>query len=201
VLEGFACSSKTSGEGKRQILNFHVPGDFPDLLSLNLDVLDSTLTTISPCRIGFVQHEAIQQISERHPKIARALWRSTLIDAAVFREWVVNVGVRPAYSRIAHLLCEVLVRLRAVGLAQNFSCEFPISQTEIAAATGLSSVHVNRSLQELRANRLIKLDRTGLRALDWEGLQAAGDFDPAYLHLRNRGEPAQYGREQSQARH
>jgi len=108
----------------------------------------------------------------------------TLIDASVFRECVVNVGARAAYSRIAHLLCEIVVRLNAVGLADDLSCEFPFTQADVAFATGLSTVHVNRTLQELRANRLIHLKGNRLDVLDWKGLKSAGDFDPAYLHLR-----------------
>jgi len=186
LMEGFVCWFKVSGEGKRQILSFHVPGDVPDMQSLHLDVMDSSLGTITPCRVAFVPHKALIELCESHPKIVSSFWRTTLIDAAVFREWVMNVGGRPAYGRIAHLLCELVVRLRAVGLADGYSCDLPITKSEIADASGLSTVHVNRTLQELRAHRLISLKGTWLEVVDWQGLKKAGDFDPAYLHLNER---------------
>jgi len=108
----------------------------------------------------------------------------TLIDAATYREWIVNTGRRPAYERMAHLLCETVVRLRAVGLAGEGSCDLPITQSEFGDALGLSTVHVNRVLQELRGAGLIVLKGSILSVLDWDGLKAAGDFDPAYLHLK-----------------
>jgi CRP-like cAMP-binding protein len=137
LLSGMACWSKTTGAGKRQILSFQIAGDLPDMQSLHLSTLDSTLTTISPCRIAFVQHELLRDICARRPNIASAFWRMTLIDAAIYREWVANVGSRQAYGRVSHLLCEMVVRLGAVGLADKFTCELPITQTELADATGL----------------------------------------------------------------
>src|SRR5215212_8186417 len=189
VLKGFACSFKMTGEGKRQILAFHLPGDIPDLQSLHLTVLDSGVGTITPCTVGFVQHQTLHDLCERHPRIARAFWRQTLIDAAMHREWIVNTGRRPAYERMAHLLCETVVRLRAVGLADRDGCDLPITQSEFGDALGLSTVHVNRVLQELRGAGLIVLKGSILSVLDWDGLRAAGDFDPAYLHFEQGSEP------------
>src|SRR5215217_3683608 len=125
-----------------------------------------------------------------NPRIAKALWRETLIDAAIFREWTVNVGRREAYSRIAHILCELTVRLQAVGLTQDHTCKIPITQSEFADATGLSNVHVNRVLQELRADGLILLKGDTLQVLDWDQLKQAGDFDATYLHLQRKQEAA-----------
>jgi len=184
VQDGIACSYKITGTGDREILNFHVPGDMPDLQSLHLDVLDFSICTITPCVIGFIQHDALHALCERHPRITSAFWRETLIDAAVFREWIVNAR-REAYSAMAHLLCELVVRLRAVGLADASSCELRITQSEFSDALGISTVHTNRVLQELRAAGLIALKERTLSVLDWEGLTSAGDFDPTYLHLRN----------------
>jgi CRP-like cAMP-binding protein len=118
------------------------------------------------------------------------LWRDTLIDAAVFREWMIGIGRRSAYTRIAHVLCEVFVRLKAVGLANGYECEWPITQAEIGDALGLSTVHVNRSLQELRGDGLIQLGGGVLRILDWNGLKEAGEFDPTYLHMTEEAESA-----------
>jgi CRP-like cAMP-binding protein len=193
LLSGMACWFKMTGEGRRQILSFQISGDLPDMQSIHLATLDSTLTTISPCRVAFVQHEALRELCANRPNVANAFWRMTLIDAAVFREWVANVGSRQALGRIAHLLCELVSRIRAVGLADKFVCELPVTQTELADATGLSTVHVNRTLQSLRRQKLIHWKDSQLEVLDWAGLQEVGDFDPAYLHLTtppafNRGD-------------
>lgn len=184
IVSGMTCWFKITGKGQRQILSFHVVGDLPDLQSIHLSKMDSTLSAVSPCRIAFVPHHALHAVCEERPKVASALWRMTLIDAAVFREWVANVGGRQAYARMAHLLCEMTMRLGAVGLAENYVCNLPITQGELADATGMSTVHVNRTLQALRRNGLVDWRDSKLTILDWPGLQKAGDFDPGYLHLR-----------------
>ena len=120
--------------------------------------------------------------------MADVFWRDTLIDAAVFREWMVGIGRRSAETRIAHVLCEVLVRMRAVGLANEHACELPVTQAELGDALGFSTVHVNRSLQELRKKGLITLSGSVLTVQDWPGLKEAGEFDPTYLHLDGAGE-------------
>jgi CRP-like cAMP-binding protein len=118
------------------------------------------------------------------------MWRDTLIDAAIFREWMIGIGRRSAYTRIAHVLCEVFVRLRAVGLANGDECELPVTQAELGDALGLSTVHVNRSLQELRGDGLIQLRAGSLTILNWDGLKTAGEFDVTYLHLDSEEERA-----------
>ena len=185
LLEGYGCTSKMTGEGKRQIMAFHVPGDVPDLQSLHLEVLDMSVSTLTPCKVGFIEHEVMRDLCVRYPRIAAALWRDTLISAAVFREWVMNVGRRQAYGRMAHLLCEWVIRMRAMGLAEDHACDLPMTQNELADATGMTTVHVNRTLQELRRHKLIELKGSKLTVLDWEGLTKTGDFDPTYLHLIN----------------
>ena len=185
LLSGFACTYKVTAQGKRQIVSFNIPGDISDLQSLHLKVLDSSISTMSPCRVGFITREALRDLCIRHPRIAAALWRGTLIDAAVFREWVVNVGRREGTSRVAHVLCELLVRLRAVGLVEDHACDLPITQTEFADAVGFTTVHVNRILQQLRNDGLIELKGERLFVPDWERLKQTGEFDPAYLHLEN----------------
>jgi len=189
VLSGVTCMYKMTGDGKRQILSFQFAGDIPDLQSLHLKVLDNSLGTITPCRVGFVEHEALRDLCERFPRIASALWRATLIDAAIFREWMTNIGRRQAYARMAHLLCEIVVRLHAVGLAEEHGCDLPMTQNELGDATGMSTVHVNRTLQELRGDGLITLKGTALTIQDWDALKEAGDFDSSYLHIRDP-EPA-----------
>ena len=190
ILEGFACMHKMTVKGRRQIMSFFVPGDIPDLQSLHLTVMDCSLGTITPCKLGFIQHEALRALCDRHPRIARALWRETLIDAAIFREWVMNVGRREAYARMAHVMCELVVRLRAVGLAPDDAYELPMTQSEFADALGISTVHVNRTLQAMRADGLIRLSGNQLTIPDWEKLKEAGEFDPAYLHLEQKAAAA-----------
>ncbi|HEX2135198.1 MAG TPA: Crp/Fnr family transcriptional regulator [Microvirga sp.] len=185
VIGGLACSYKVTGQGKRQIQAFHIPGDIPDMQSLHLRVLDNSLGTLSPCTVGFIQHETLRALCRSHPRIGDAFWRETLIDAAIFREWTVNVGRREAYARMAHLLCELMMRLRAIGLVEGDTCEIPITQGEFADALGLSAVHVNRVVQQLRADGLVVLTGDTLTVPDWEKLKQAGDFDPTYLHLED----------------
>ena len=183
VLRGFTCRYKMTAPGKRQIMAFHIPGDIPDLQSLHLKVLDHSLGTITPCEVGFIRHEDVHDLVRRFPRIGDMLWRDTLIDAAIFREWMVGLGRREAYGRIAHLLCEVMTKLKAVGLADGVTCELPITQAELGDALGLSTVHVNRVLQDLRRENLISLNGGSLKVLDWKALKQRGEFDPTYLHL------------------
>lgn len=133
--------------------------------------------------VAFVDHQHLRQLIQDHPRIGDALWRDTLIDAAVFREWLVGVRRRSAYSRIAHLFCELISRMQAVELADGLSIRLLIGQGTIGAALGLSTVHVNRVVQQLRADQLIVWKSGTFAVTDWEGLQRAGDFDPTYLHL------------------
>jgi CRP-like cAMP-binding protein len=145
--------------------------------------MDHSIGSITPCKVGFIKHENLRALCRQFPRIADAFWRNTLIDAAVFREWMASIGRREAYNRIAHLICELLVRMRAVGLAEDHVLELPITQGEIADALGLSNVHVNRVLTELRGDRLIEIKGRRLQVLDWNRLMAVGEFDPGYLHL------------------
>lgn len=183
VLEGFTSMFKVTPEGKRQILAFHVPGDMPDLQSLHLKTRDISIGTISRCTLGFIQHDTLRDLCRHYPRLGDALWRGTLIEAAIYREWMVGIGRRDARTRVCHLLCELMVLLGAVGLAEGRTCQLPMTQTDIGDAIGLSTVHVNRTLQEIRKAELVTLTRGTLKVLDWEGLKAAGEFDPTYLHL------------------
>ena len=155
LVEGFACRYNVTAEGKRQILSFHISGDIPDLQSLHLSVMDHSLGTLIPCKLAFIQHDDLRSLMRNHPRLGDLFWRDTLIDAAVFRQWVVNVGRRQAPARMAHLLCELLVRLRAVELVEDHAFDLPVTQAELADALGISTVHVNRVLQDLRAQGLI----------------------------------------------
>jgi CRP-like cAMP-binding protein len=183
LLDGFTCNYKVSREGGRQIVAFAIAGDIPDLQSLHLKTLDNSLATATPCKVGFIDHEPLRYLCERYPRIASAFWRETLIDAAVYRERMTSMGRRDAASRIAHLLCEFLVRMRAVGLATDHSCDLPLTQQVLADALGLTDVHVNRTLRELREAGLVALKARMLMVENWQKLKELGEFDPTYLHL------------------
>ncbi len=183
LLKGFTVNYKTTLGGKRQITAFHIPGDISDFHNLHLRTLDNSVCTLTPCQVGFIQHEDLRALCHAQRRIADVLWRETLADAAIFQEWVVNIGQREAYARLAHLLCELVTRLRAVGLSQGDVCELPMTQAELGDALGISTVHVHRVLQKLRGEGLITLTRGSPTVNDWEGLKQAGEFDPTYLHL------------------
>ncbi|WP_262028794.1 Crp/Fnr family transcriptional regulator [Microvirga sp. Mcv34] len=184
VLSGFVCRYKVLSDGRRQIMGFYIPGDIPDLQSLHLHVMDHSVGTLVTSSLALIPHESLRRVLAQYPGLAAAFWRDTLIDAAMFREWMVGMGRRSAYQRIAHLLCELQVRLKAVGLAGEDGYELPVTQNELGDALGLSTVHVNRVLQDLRSEGLIVLRGGSLHIPDWKALQLAGDFDPGYLHLK-----------------
>jgi cAMP-binding proteins - catabolite gene activator and regulatory subunit of cAMP-dependent protein kinases len=183
ILEGFVCRYMMLDDGRRQILSFHTPGDIPDLQSLHLKVMDHSIGTLAPSSVAFIPHKSLHELNDRYPRIAGTLWRDTLIDAAIFRLWMVGLGRKSAYERISHLLCELQMRLRAVGLTNDHSYQLPLTQSELADATGISTVHVNRVLQDLKKDGLVTFQNGSLVIEDWEGLKKAGEFDPTYLHL------------------
>jgi CRP-like cAMP-binding protein len=183
VLEGFACGYKLLPDGRRQIVSFCVPGDLCDLRITLLPHMDCSVGTISQALIVRLSRERFRAITRQFPRLARAFWRTSLIEQAIAREWLINVGQRTAFSRAAHLLCEMFLRLRAVGLVQENTCEFPLTQTEIADTLALSTVHVNRTLMELRRSGLITLRDKQLTIHHLAALEAAAGFAPGYLHL------------------
>jgi CRP-like cAMP-binding protein len=184
LLEGFLCRYKMLPDGGRQILAIHTAGDIPDLQSLQLNVMDHSVGALTPCKVAFIAHAALHDITRAHPGIIALFWRDTLIDAAIFREWLTGVGRRSAHQRIAHLICEIHLRLKVVGLTDDNGFELPITQAELADALGLSTVHVNRVLQDLRRDGLIISRGKFLAVADWRTLEKAGGFDPRYLHVR-----------------
>jgi len=185
ILDGFACRYKLLSAGRRQITSFHIAGDICDLHSFLLDEMDHSIGAVTACTLGVIPHQALRTITDRHPRLMRLLWRSTLIEAAVFREWMAGIGRRSALARVAHLLCEILVRLEAAGLAQGGVCELPVTQTDIGDALGLTNVHVNRVLQQLRGEGIITSRQNILVVNAWERLKQVGEFVPNYLHLRD----------------
>ncbi|MEH6641865.1 Crp/Fnr family transcriptional regulator [Vreelandella glaciei] len=183
IIEGFTCSYKLTAEGKRQIMSLFIPGDIPDLQSLHLPYLDMNIASITPCLLGFIEHDDMHNICEHNPRLYAAFWRETLVCASITREWLLNTGQRQGYSRIAHLLCELMVRLKAVGLAKEATFVMPVTQAELGDSTGLTPIHVNRVLQALRADGLIHSNKNQITVPDWEKLKEAGEFDSLYLYL------------------
>jgi CRP-like cAMP-binding protein len=184
VLEGVSYRFKIVGEGTRQIFSYHIPGDMPDLQSLYLERMDHSLSTLTKGKVAFIPHHALHRIIQVYPRIGGYLWRETLVDGSIFREWMSNIGRRSALSRIAHVICELFVRYQAIGGVDEMTLPFPVTQNVLSDAQGLSVVHVNRVMKELKRDKLIRVERRKLTILDWDGLVSVGDFDPEYLHLR-----------------
>ncbi|MBM0204438.1 Crp/Fnr family transcriptional regulator [Micromonospora sp. STR1s_5] len=186
ILDGYAFRFNHLPDGRRQITALHIPGDFADLQGVLLNRISDGLGTFTPCRVAFVPHAALREITKEHPYLARALWTITLIDGAIQRQWITALGRLAARERVAHQLCELFLRMKAAGLVENDSCELPITQEEMGDAFGASGVHINRTLQGLRSSALIELRGKRLTVLDWEGLCALAQFDSDYLHLGQR---------------
>jgi CRP-like cAMP-binding protein len=190
VTEGFACRYKLLGDGRRQITGLLIPGDICDLRALLLRRMDHGVAALCGCQVSQISHQGLFDIIEKYPRVGLALWRDTMLDNAIYRQWLTNVGRRSAYQRLAHLLCEVWWRLDVVGMTHGGTYELPVTQTDIGDAMGLSVVHVNRTLQHLRADGLIALQSSVVVVRDWARLQAVGEFDPAYLQLKPESTPA-----------
>ncbi|GJE78579.1 Crp/Fnr family transcriptional regulator [Methylorubrum suomiense] len=185
LVEGWSYRYKLLAEGRRQILSFHVAGDTPDLQSLHLDELDHGVAALTSCTFALIPHDSLRHLTRTFPDVAALLWRETLIDAGIFRAWIAAIGRRSAYGGIAHLFCELYLRQEAVGLAADHRCPMPVRQTDLADAMGLTSVHINRVLKEMRDADLITFERRELVIRDWKRLCDAAEFDPTYLHLKN----------------
>jgi CRP-like cAMP-binding protein len=182
IVEGFCARSKTLSDGKRQILSIHIPGEVPDLMSLFLHVMDHDLLTLTACKLGFISHESLRQLHRRKPNVAEIFWRDTLIDASMFREWIVNVGQRPAPARLAHVMMELRERLRLIGRVDGNRFEMPLTQEEIGEALGITGVHANRVIRHLREEGIVELSRGEVTVLNEDKFQELSDFDSRYLH-------------------
>ena len=182
LLKGYACRHKATSAGGRQIVSFHVPGDILDLQHLLLSRADHNVETITEATFARVPVANLLRIVQERPAINEGLWRDTLIDASIFREWVLNVGRRDARSRIAHMLCEFAVRREKAGLGSRELFELPMTQEQIADATGLASVQVNRVLHDLAQKGVVVRGEHEIGITNWRKMSQIADFDPAYLH-------------------
>ena len=186
TVDGLVARFKDLSEGQRQIQDIHLAGDFTDLHGFLLKRLDHNVGALTRVRMAIVPHDALRRITEEEPHLSRMLWFSTLLDAAIQREKVVSVGRRAALARLAHLLCELHIRLGLVGLAEESSFALPVTQLDLGDATGLTSVHVNRMLKQLRDDRLVTFRGGRVTIHDWPRLQQVAEFDSAYLYLDRR---------------
>jgi CRP-like cAMP-binding protein len=189
LVSGFAYRQKLTGEGARQITAILLPGDAVDFQNLFLDVADHSVQMLTRGEVAFVARADLQLLARRNAAISHAILVKMLVEASIFREWTLNVGRRDARTRLAHVLCELGIRLDALGLAEDYGYHLPMTQEELADALGLTSVHVNRTLKSLEAEHLLTRDRRKISFPDWKKLREVGDFNARYLHL----EPQQSG--------
>jgi len=187
LLSGFACRAKDLEDGRRQITELHTPGDYVDLHSFTLKYLEHNVLALSDCELAVVPHAALRKITEQLPHLTRVYWFATCLDAAIHREWELSLGRRSAVERMAHLFCELQVRMGLVDLVDRegeaVAYQLSLTQAELAECLGLTSVHVNRTLMQLREERLLEFRSGRVTIHDLPGLRAMAGFDPAYLYL------------------
>jgi CRP-like cAMP-binding protein len=187
VQDGWAARTKVLDDGRRQIVSLILPGDICDAHNHVLKKMDHGILALTRLKVAEVARERLEQALDQSTRLCRAFWWQDLVGVAIQREWTLNVGQRSAYERIAHFLCETFVRLEAIGMTQGNTCDFPIVQNDLADITGLTSVHVNRTLQELRRSELILLNNRRLTIPDLGRLKDVSLFTPGYLHLGREG--------------
>ena len=185
LLSGYMYRYMDARDGYRQLVCYHIPGDFMDLHGYPLQRLDHDIATITESQVAIVPHARLTEISNRFPHLARMMWFSTLLDAALHRKWIFRIGRLDARGRVAHFLCETHARMAAVGLTQGGVFDFPLTQQDIGEACGLTSVHVNRTLRRLREEGLAELADRQARILDLPRLTRLGEFDPDYLYFED----------------
>jgi CRP-like cAMP-binding protein len=183
LTSGMAFRYRLMPDGKRQILTFMIPGDVFGLHAFLLRAMDHSIATLVPTRLVAISRAAVFDLFEQHPRIGAALWWSALQEEAINRERIVALGRRSARGRVAYLVCELVWRQRAVGLAEDDAIRLPLTQVELADTLGLTSVHVNRIVQGFRRDNLIALAHYRLALLDVERLQKIAGFNQDYLHL------------------
>ncbi|MDO9411142.1 MAG: Crp/Fnr family transcriptional regulator [Pseudolabrys sp.] len=185
VISGILSRFQELTDGGRQLVSFHLTGEMPDLHTLYIRKMDHSLVALKDSVIGHVPHDAIHAAVSASSSLMALLWRATLIDAAIFRQWMTNNGRRGPAAGTAHLLCEIALRSKvAGGLYADGACDMPFNQQQLADALGISLVHANRTLKSLKERGIALIERGRLRVLDWEALQTAAGFDPTYLHLK-----------------
>lgn len=188
LVEGYACRYMDDRQGHRQLVAIHVPGDFIDLHAYPMKHLDHDIATLGPVRLAHADHRAIDTLVRERPALTRALWYSTLLDAAMHREWIFRLGRLGADGRIAHLMCELNLRLAMVGLARDGQFSLPITQLDLAEACGVTNVHANRTLRTLRDRGLMTFRSGAVAIHQFKALAALAEFEPDYLYPEMPGQ-------------
>ncbi|MGH6614819.1 Crp/Fnr family transcriptional regulator [Sphingomonas sp.] len=183
LRSGFVYRHKIVGNGGRQIVAIHLEGDFVDVQNILLTESDHNIQALTMTKVLCISREDLVAVSLAHPSLARALWRESLLEASIMREWVANVGRRDARSRTAHMLCELAIRQEAAGIGPREAFDLPMTQEQLGDALGLTAVHINRTLKSLEAAALIARSKRSVTVTDWHGLQRVADFTSGYLHL------------------
>lgn len=186
VAEGLVARFGQTEDGKRQYISVHIPGEMVDLSTVMVPNATTALTALANSTILKIAYHPLREISVRYPAVAAAFWRDCVLDGAIVAQWLVNVGRRDARSRVAHLLCELALRYRAMDQSDGLSYELPMTQEQIADGLGLTPVHTNRMLQALRNEGLVAITRSKVNIRDWNALANAGEFDPVYLQAAPR---------------
>jgi CRP-like cAMP-binding protein len=184
VIDGLIARYRTRSDGKRQYLSFHMSGDLPDAQALFLERRDFALCSIGRARVGLIARDEMFELIKTRPQIGYAIWCGTLIDAAIVRAAIANLGARPGRTRLAHFFCELYYRARSAGIAKQGSCQLPFHQGQLGDALAMSLVTVNRTLQTLRRTGAIQFRNGQMTVHDWPRLAEIGNFDPSYLHIR-----------------
>ena len=189
LLSGFAFRHKLAGNGARQILSIHMKGDLVDLQNSLLGVADHNVQMITTGTIALIPVQAVADIAFRFPAVGLAMWYETLVEGSIFREWILNVGRRDAFTAVAHLLCEFALRMEVAELGDTVSYELPLTQEQLADAVALTSVHVNRTLMRLEDEGHIRRSKRMIQIDNWQNLAKVADFHPRYLHLDRSAMP------------
>ncbi|WP_375398990.1 Crp/Fnr family transcriptional regulator [uncultured Sphingomonas sp.] len=183
LVSGFMCRYMDGANGLRQLVSVQTPGDFVDLHGYPLQRLDHDIATLGECTVAYAPHDKLTELMERFPHLGRVLWFSTLLDAAMHREWIFRLGRLDANGRVAHMLCETYARLDAVGLVTDGSFAWPLTQQDLAEACGLTAVHVNRTLRVLREAGMVEVSDRVVNMLDWNRLATTAEFQADYLYF------------------
>ncbi|HEX8482507.1 MAG TPA: Crp/Fnr family transcriptional regulator [Allosphingosinicella sp.] len=183
LVSGFAYRQKLTGDGSRQIVAIHIPGEALDFQQLFLDVADHNVQTLTRAELAFISRTELQKLARSRASIGHAILVAILVEASIFREWVLNIGRRDARARLAHVLCEFAIRLEAQGLADENGYDLPMTQEQLADTLGLTPVHVNRTIMALEGEGFIVRDKRRIRFPDWRRMRDVGDFNQRYLHL------------------
>jgi CRP-like cAMP-binding protein len=189
LLDGFAFRHKVLVDGSRSISAIHMKGDLVDLQNSLLGTADHGVQMLTRATVAFIQRDDIRRVAFAFPTVGMAMWYDTLVDSSIFREWIANVARRNATARLSHLLCEFGRRLEAIGLGDRLGYELPMTQEQLADATGLTPVHVNRTLMEMERQGLITREKKFVAIADWKRMKEVGGFTDTYLHIRDENSP------------